>query len=339
MIEIDGSHGEGGGQILRTALALSCLLKLPVRIYNIRKNRSKPGLMPQHLTGVRAASEITSARLSGDSIGSQELVFEPGPTRFGQYFFDIGTAGSTSLLFQTILLPLALSGGASDVGIKGGTHVPWSPPFDYIRDVFLPFMGFLGVNAEARIESCGFYPKGGGTVFFDIRPADCIAAGDFTERGRLVEMKGVSAVANLPMGIARRQRDAAVAALGSLEADIKMTEVESPGQGTFVFLLARYEHSLAGFSALGEKGKRAETVGEEAAAQFLKHHQAEAALDPHMADQIVLYLALSRQPCEFATSEITEHLLTNLWVLKHFLPVDYAIKGEKGSPGMVSIGR
>src|SRR4030066_2302581 len=164
MIEIDGSFGEGGGQILRTSLSLSCLLKRHLRIFNIRRRRKKPGLMPQHLMGIRSLKLISNARVSGDSQGSIELLFEPGEVKAGDYFFDIGTAGSTSLLLQAILPPLIFAEHKSSLTLKGGTHVPFSPPFHYISKVFIPIMNKLGIKVKAAIESYGFYPKGGGKV-------------------------------------------------------------------------------------------------------------------------------------------------------------------------------
>jgi len=340
MIEIDGSYGEGGGQILRTSLSLSALLKEPFRIYSIRKNRKKPGLQPQHLMAVKACAEISGAKVEGAFKGSSELLFEPGPTRFGRFEFDIGTAGSTSLLFQALLLPLALSGGGSELTLKGGTHVPMSPPFDYIERVILPTVNRLGVRCRAEIEGWGFYPQGGGHVKFFIEPSDCLIHADFPSRGKLNKIKITSAVCGLPPSIAERQRDSALGVLKGFNAETEIKEVHSfaGAKGTFLFILSIYENSLAGFSAIGERGKRAELVGAEAAYEFLRHEKAgDYALDPHLADQIAPYLALSQTPCSFTTSMITEHLLTNLWVLEKFLKLSYKVEGEKGGPGSVRL--
>jgi RNA 3'-terminal phosphate cyclase (ATP) len=348
MVEIDGSYGEGGGQILRTALSLSLILRRPFRMTNIRKNRKNPGLRPQHLTAVRAAALLSGASVEGDSEGSLTLSFRPGEVRAGDYLFDIGTAGSTGLLAQTLLPPLAISGvidpslgvidpslGAIDpslkestLTLKGGTHVPWSPPFHYISEVFLPMLGRLGIDIRASLESCGFYPKGGGKIRFAIRPAGVLRPGEFTRRGRVLRIKGLSAVANLPMSIAERQRRSVLEGLGQLgdiPVDIELMEVPAFGQGTFVFLSAASEGSMAGFSSLGARGKRAETVGEEAARELLDYYRSGACLEPHMADQIVLYLSLARGPSRFTTSAITPHLRTNLWVIEKFVPLRYGL--------------
>lgn len=349
-IEIDGSYGEGGGQILRTSLGLACLLARPVRLYNIRKGRKRPGLMPQHLMSCRALAAVSGAKITGDAHGSAELLFEPGrpggqetPEAPRRFSFDIGTAGSTSLLFQALLPPMALFEGTTVLELKGGTHVPMSPPFDYIKEVFLPFLDTLGIKVSSEIESYGFYPRGGGLVRFFIEPSRFRpSAGGLIERGGLLELKGVSAVAGLPMDIARRQRDALAGALGArYKAEVALREVPAmPGvRGTYVFLLARYEHAVGGFSAIGTRGKRAEAVGEEAAQGFVEHDASEGFMEPHLADQASIYLAAAKTktPASFTTSRITRHLLTNLWVLERFLPgFGYSIEGQTGSPGKVS---
>lgn len=328
MVEIDGSYGEGGGQILRTALGLSALLGRPFRIYAIRKARQKPGLMPQHLAAVRAAAEVTGARVAGAEPGSTEVVFEPGEARPGAYAFDIGTAGSTSLLAQSLLPPLFFAPGESSLTIRGGTHVPMSPPFHYLRDVFLPALERLGLHGRAEMESCGFYPRGGGKVSFWTEPAREARAVEFTGRGKLLLIKGLSAVANLPMHIANRQREGLLRALAGIKdapVEIEAVEVPSPGRGTFVFFAAVFENSVAGFSALGQRGKRAEAVAEEAASEFLAYHASGACLEPHLADQLALYMGLARGESRFTVSALTSHLRTNLAVVEKFLPVSHEV--------------
>lgn len=331
MVEIDGSLGEGGGQILRTALSLSCILGRPFRIFDIRKGRKKPGLMPQHLAAVRASALISGASVQGGFEGSTALSFSPGPVKAGDYRFDIGTAGSTGLLAQTLLPPLIFSAvGASTLTLTGGTHAPMSPPFDYISDAFLPCLRRLGLEVSGEIESYGFYPRGGGRIRFRIRPASGVEPADFGRRGRLLGISGVSAVGNLPMSIAKRQSDALISGLGFAAKDVPVRieniEVSAPGRGTFVFFSVLSEGGVAGFSALGRRGKRAEAVGEEAASEFAAYHSSGACLDRHMADQLVLYLALAKGQSKFTTEEITGHLRTNLTVLKMFLPISYGIE-------------
>jgi RNA 3'-terminal phosphate cyclase (ATP) len=342
MLEIDGSYGEGGGQILRTALSLSCLFKKPFRIFNIRKARKKPGLMPQHLTAVRAAQIISNAKVSGDCSGSTELVFLPQEVKGGDFFFDIGTAGSTSLVLQTIIPSLIFSGDKSSIILKGGTHVPFSPSFDYIRRVFAPVLKRIGIEIKLAIESYGFYPKGGGKIIAEIFPPKKIKSLRVVERGRILKLKGYSGAGNLPLSIAERQRDSMKEKLRPLAenikcpVDIETLNVSTPGQGTFVFLQSESENSIAGFTSLGERGRRAEVVGEQAAEEFLRYYSSNAAFDPHLSDQIVLYLSMCEEESIFTACCITEHLMTNLWVISQFHKFDYTVEGEIGKPGRVN---
>lgn len=342
IIEIDGSFGEGGGQILRTALSLSCLLQKPFRIFNIRKGRKKPGLMSQHLAGVRAMELLSGAKVKGAQIGSLELYFEPGYIKGGTFFYDIGTAGSTALLLQTMLPCLALSEEKSNITLKGGTHVPFSPSFHYIKEIFGEFLKRIGINIKLFIEQYGFYPRGGGIIRAEIEPVKKLNTLRLIERGSLQKIKGLSGVANLPITIAERQKDGFIKAFTNalpspVDIEIETLVIKSSGSGTFIHITAEFENSVAGFTALGEKGKRAEAVGEEAASAFLRYFATGASLDPHLADQIIIYLSLIEGISEFSTSEITEHLLTNLWILNKFTEVEYKISGDKGGAGIVRI--
>lgn len=343
MIEIDGSHGEGGGQILRTALSLSCFSGKPFRMVNIRRGRKKPGLAPQHLVSVRAAREISGADVSGDRQGSVELVFSPGEVKPGKVSLDVGTAGSTLLVLQSIVLPLLFARGKSSVTVRGGTHVPGSPSFHYAASVLLPALGKLGAELSLSIGSYGFYPRGGGEIRSEIFPSAGVRPLFLTERGKVLAVRGWSAAANLPVSIAHRQRDAALALIrgrlrgADLPVDIEVLSVQTPGQGTFLFLLVETEGGVAGFSSLGERGKRAEAVGEEAAEALLSYCETGAALDPHLPDQLAPYLAMCRKSSAFTTSRVTEHLMTNLWTIGLFREGRFSVEGEVGKPGMVRI--
>ncbi len=382
MIEIDGSYGEGGGQILRTALSLSCPFKKPFRIFNVRKGRKKPGLMPQHLTCVRAAQLLSNAEVRGDQTGSTELLFLPGEVKGGDFFFDIGTAGSTSLVLQALIPALVFSreveipfkdsmenenppqspftkgglrgitgkvgdGGLlkqkSTITLKGGTHVHFSPCFHYLAGVFANFLKKIGIEIRLTIESYGFYPKGGGKVRAEIFPAKHVKPLNVIERSNILRLNGYSGVGNLPLSIAERQRNAMLEKIYSqikdlkCQVDIELLNVTTPGQGTFIFLKSESENSTAGFTSLGERGKRAEAVGEDAAMEFLQYYSTDAALDPHIADQIVVYLSLCKEQSVFTTSCITQHLMTNLWVIGLFHEFRYAIEGDIGKPGEVRI--
>ena len=343
MIEIDGSCGEGGGQILRTALSLSCLLKKPFRIFNVRKGRQRPGLMPQHLTCIRAAQLLSDAEVTGDKKGSTELLFSPDEVKCGNFFFDVGTAGSTSLVLQTIIPALVFTKKKSTVILKGGTHVPFSPSFHYLNKIFASFLKRLGIEVHLSIESYGFYPEGGGKVRADIFPVKDISPVNILDRGRILELRGYSGVGNLPLLVAERQKSASLKKIHSrikdlsCSVDIELLNVSTPGQGTFVFLMSESEHAVAGFSSLGKRGKRAEIVGEEAATELIAYYETEYALDPHLGDQIVLYLSLCKDQSLFTTSCITQHLITNLWVIGLFHEFRYSIEGERGIPGIIRI--
>ncbi|HEY6839104.1 MAG TPA: RNA 3'-terminal phosphate cyclase, partial [Geobacteraceae bacterium] len=336
MLDIDGSYGEGGGQILRTALAFACLTITPCRIVNIRRGRRKPGLMPQHLAAVRAAATISGAALEGDEQGSTAVTFSPQAVRGGTFEFHIGTAGSVTLLLQTIILPLLMAGRPSRVSLTGGTHVPFSPCCHYLAEVFVPLLRRLGGELRLTIDAYGFYPRGGGRVVAEIEPCRGFRPLTLTSPGSVRRVTGMSGVGNLPLSIAERQRAAAretlAAACGAAlpPPRIELFDAPGPGQGTFLFLKAETDAVAAGFTALGARGKRAETVGNEAAAELCAHLATGAALDPHLADQIVPFLALAPAPSTFTTSRITRHLLTNLWVIDLFHPLRYQIVGEEG---------
>jgi RNA 3'-terminal phosphate cyclase (ATP) len=357
MMIIDGSYGEGGGQILRTSLTLSAITERPVRIERIRAGRRKPGLMPQHLTAVQATRRICNAEVEGAKRNSQTLVFHPrSAPQAGTYTFDVGqaakggSAGSVSLILQTVLVPLALAEGSSQVTLVGGTHVAWSPPYDYIKRVYLPVLAQLSISAKVTIKNWGWYPMGGGRIQATIQgrapgaaiqiPDEAIANQTLGERGALRRVRGLSASSNLPKHIRTRQERAALQALRSSGVNARVDVVDAPskGQGTIVFLWAEFERTMAGFTALGERGKPAERVAEEAAGQLLDYLRGAATLDRHLADQLVLPLALAAGPSQFTTEAVTGHLLSNAWVVNQFFPARVQVEGREREPGSCKIG-
>jgi RNA 3'-terminal phosphate cyclase (ATP) len=342
-LQIDGDYGEGGGQILRTTLSLSCLLKKPVEITNIRKGRRIPGLQPQHLTSVNACKSISEAEVEGNKLQSLTLKFSPQKIKGGDFTFNVAeekrSAGSTSLILQAILLPLSLAEQSSHITLLGGTHVPWSPPFDYLKEVFLPMVRKIGCQVELQIKKWGWYPKGGGEVHCTIHPAEKLLPLNLTERGKLLNLTGISVVSNLPTPIAERQKNQALKILRERDfsPEIKILQAPSIGQGTFFFLRAEFENSVAGFGVLGEIGKRAEKVAKEACQEFLEFIETKAAIDPHLADQLIPYLVLTDGQSSFTVSRISKHLLTNVWVVQQFLPTKITVEGDEGKEGKVII--
>ena len=337
-IVIDGSYGEGGGQILRTALSLSMAAGRPCRLIKVRANRSKPGLGRQHLTALRASARISAARVDGAELGAQEFSFTPGPVRSGGYQFDIGTAGAATLVLQTVLPALAWAEGESRLLITGGTHVPWSPPFHYLEQVFCPMLRGLGFHCRLSIRHWGFYPKGGGEIEAVIVSGNRTANVTLDEPFRLERLTGISASSRLPEHVRVRQARRLETRLREAGIAVEMTvaDVTALSPGSFAFLRAQGQGSAAGFSALGERGKPAEEVADEAADALLRFLASKATLDPHLADQILIYLAMIPGSHRFTVSEVTEHLLTNAWVTEQFLPVRFEVTGGLHEPGLVA---
>lgn len=348
MLEIDGSQGEGGGQVLRSALTLSILTKTPIHIRHIRARRSKPGLMAQHLKAVDAAAAVSHAEVNGAFLGSTSLTFQPGDIRPGRYKFEIGTAGSTSLVLQTIFAPLSLGKSASSVIISGGTHVPWAPCYHYLERQWLPFMQAMGFDAQLRLSQAGFYPQGGGRIDVSIRPASQILPLRLESRGELFSIEGISAVANLDLSIAERQKRQALRRLSPVcpNTRIKIIQLPSPGKGTLLLLLARFKPESGASSqtppqacyyALGERQKPAERVADEAVDALLEFLATDAVIDQYLADQILLPLSFASGASRLRTSRVTQHLLTNAEIIRSFTSARIEIMGDLGQPGWIEI--
>jgi RNA 3'-phosphate cyclase len=339
MIQIEGSLGEGGGQIVRSALTLALVTGKTIEIKNIRARRPKPGLMPQHLKAVEAAAAVGGARVEGAQLQSSSLLFEPTAIRSGEFRFDVGTAGSTPLVLQTIFLPLSFAQTASSVTLIGGTHVPLSPCFHYLDLHWLTYMKQIGFAAELKLELAGFYPHGGGRMRADIQLATKLAPLSITERGALKAIRGISAIANLDWSVAERQKRQALKRLKDLSQDIEIEMIQMPSlfRSTMFLLIATFEGSQCCFFGLGKIGKRAERVADEAVDQLREFLATDGAIDHHLADQLILPLALVPGVSELKPDKITKHLVTNANVIRMFLPVDIEVRGEPEHSGSVRI--
>jgi RNA 3'-terminal phosphate cyclase (ATP) len=325
------------------------LLGEAVRIENIRAKRPKPGLQAQHLTGVLATAQSCNAQLKGAELGSQTLTFAPqSPPQAGDYTFDVaearkgGSAGSTSLVFQTLLLPLAFAGGDSHLTIRGGTHVAWSPPFHYLQHVYLPALARMGIEATVEINQWGWYPIGGGEIRARVKGQGIRDGGaspipyplppiTLVERGELKRLWGISALSNLPAHIGQRQKRQAERRLRErgFTPEIEIVDAPSPGQGTVVFLVAEFENVVAGFTSYGARGKRAEKVAEEACREFIQYYDSRQALDKHLADQLILPMSLAAGQSSFTTCEVTPHLRTNVGVVEQLMGLKAEIEAKE----------
>lgn len=341
MVELDGTYGEGGGQIVRTGLALSSILKVPVHVTNIRANRKKPGLKPQHVTCVQALTAITDARVEGGEIDSMNLIFEPKKNRSGEFSFNVAhvksSAGSVTLILQALLPPLLFGPEKSQVSIRGGTHVEWSPPVHYIMNVFLPTLHRMGANVNLSLDRWGWYPKGKGAVTVSVDPLQELTPIHLDRRGDLKAIRGRSVSSKLPMGISKRQRRQADLLLreAGYDSHIKMLDTPAACAGTIFFLWVEFEKSWAGFSTLGRRGRPPEEVAENTVRKFLEFVDTGSAIDEYLADQLIIYMALAKGPSSFTTSRITQHLLTCIWVVEQFLPVKFEVEGNEGEVGKV----
>ena len=338
-LNIDGSFGEGGGQILRTALALSLAAGRPFRLSNIRAGRLKPGLANQHLTCIRAATRISSANVSGATLGSQTLEFNPGPVCPGDYSFDVTTAGSVSLVLHTLFLPLSFAEGTSHLTLRGGTHVRWSPSYEYLEDQWLFYLRRIGFSIKLRLKKAGYYPKGGGVLTADIEPVERIRPLQLFDPGAFRGVTGKVFLSNLDAKIARRQLEKAESLLGArgLEADFEVREYASPGPGTGTHLRAEFENGSGSYTSLGERGLPAERVATTAVEELLAYVDSGAAVDRFLADQLLLPLSLASDESAFTCEEVTDHLLTNAQVVRRFVATNIQIDGEMGQPGTVRI--
>lgn len=343
MIELDGAAGEGGGQILRSALALSLCTGQPMTIRRIRARRPKPGLMRQHLACVNAAMAISGAKAEGAELGSQELVFEPGTVRPGDYSFKVGTAGSCSLVLQTILPPLMMAPSASRVVLGGGTHNPMAPPFHFLERCFAPLLNRLGVGLALELRRMGFYPAGGGEFSALITPAaGGLAPVDLIERGALRGAYAECLTPGLPSRVAHRELEAVGRLLGWTPEQLITPAVrQNEGPGNALMATLVHEHVTELVTAFGEKGVSSEAVAASLSKEVQAFQRATGALGPYLADQWMLPLALAvvgtKQSASFTCTEMTDHATTNIGVIEAFLPVRFEVTESGPSLWRVSL--
>ncbi|WP_297556086.1 RNA 3'-terminal phosphate cyclase [Thermococcus sp.] len=335
-VEINGSYGEGGGQILRTAVALSVITGRPVRIYNIRANRPNPGLRTQHLHGILALKELSNARVRGAQVGSTRLEFIPGKAEPKHIRVPIKTAGSITLVLQALLPAMAFTGGSFEV--TGGTDVPWSPPVDYLKNVTLFALERMGLRIRLKIKRRGHYPKGGGLVVGEVEPWEERKPLIALEWRKIERFAGISHATNLPAHVAERQANAAEERLRSfysVPVEIEREVSRSLGPGSGIVVWAETDSLRLGGDALGKRGKPAEVVGREAADELLEGLTPRKAVDKFLGDQLIPFLAFTGG--EIGVAEITSHLVTNVWVVERFLGKIFEVEGEVGEPGVVRV--
>lgn len=334
MIEIDGAYGEGGGQLVRTAVALSAITGKAIRVVNVRPKRDKPGLAPQHLAAVRAVAEVCDAHTEGLQLGAVAFVFSPGALKGGTFRFDVGTAGSITLVLQALLPVLIMNRAAAHVVVTGGTDVRQAPPADYLAKVIARHLARLGASVRLTILRRGYYPRGGGEIAVETAPGK-LHPGRLSVPGALQRLEGAAHVANLPAHIAERMRSAALAQFAGLrpEANIAVRvlgHAEAIGQGGAIAAWAETEHTVLGAARVAERGVRAEMLGEAVGRELRADLEAGATADVHAGDQLLIYFALAGGEASFTTRELTSHARTAMWLIGRFLPVRFAVEEREG---------
>jgi len=325
MLTIDGSRGEGGGQVLRTSLGLSLVTGTSFRIENIRAGRPKPGLARQHVTAVRAAPPVGRAEVEGAELGSRELVFVPKSAQPGDYRFDVGTAGSTSLVLQTVLPALMIAPGPSQLRLEGGTHNIFAPPVDFLEKAFLPIVGRMGAKVEVTLQRHGFYPAGGGSIRVDVEPEPRLRSIDLVERGKVIRTAALGVVSRLPLHIAQREVDVVRRRMSWPADSVSAREVESSGPGNVLTVEIQSEHVTEVFTGFGKRGLPAEKVAAGAVRQARRYLEAGVPVGEHLADQLLVPMALAGGGT-FRTLAPTTHTTTNVETLGRFLDVSVGME-------------
>lgn len=341
MISIDGRYGEGGGQIIRTSVALSAITQQPTEIFNIRAGRAKPGLHAQHLTAVKAAATLCNAELKGAEIGSLYLHFTPqAMSAESNFHFQVGTAGATGLVTQTALLPMLwLPSRPANLTVEGGTHVPMAPIAEYIEFVYLSMLRRMGMEVQFSYDKSGFFPKGGGKIQATVGTSGLFEPLQLTERGKLQQITVITITTQLAEHVAERCEQALLKDLKGYGVPLKFEWRDKKGvaPGAAVILIAETENVKVGFSVLGERGKPIERVAQEAYRDFVKWFQSRAVVEEHLADQLALPCAFVAAESVWTTPTVTEHLRTVLHIIQQFLPITYSIEETQNGMGEVRL--
>lgn len=337
MLQLDGSRGEGGGQVVRSALALAIITGTPFRMEKIRAGRSKGGLLRQHLTAVQAAARISNAQVSGAQLGSSVLTFAPQAAVAGEYHFAIGSAGSTTLVLQTVLLPLVLAGGRSRVTLEGGTHNPFAPPFEFLVESYLRLLNRMGPQVTARLERPGFFPAGGGRLEVTIEPG-ALRGIELLERGALRRRSAKVLLAHLPRHIAERELRVLGEQLGLGPEALQLVETpQSIGPGNAVLVEFAHEQVTEVFTALGQVGRPAEAVAGAAVDAAQRYAAGAAPVGPYLTDQLMLPLALAGAGA-FRSTGMTPHAWTHLELIGRFLERRSRVEPLAGGEVLVAFG-
>jgi RNA 3'-phosphate cyclase len=328
---IDGSYGEGGGQIARTAVALSVLTTQPIQITNIRAHRPIPGLRPQHYTAISCIQAMCDADVDGLSVNSTKLTFTPHDIKPGTYSFEIGTAGSMTLVFQACLLSAFHTTAPLTIRLRGGTDVRWAPSWDYFTHVFLPLISRIGIKTEAQLIKRGYYPKGGGEAVLTIYPVKQLFSFHADEPQSFSDMNGIIHLANLPDHISTRMKHAAIkiAMKHNLRSVIHVDAAPSSSSGAGITLWSASGATILGSTILGEKNISAETVGENAAYQLVQDITSGATVDRYAIDQLISYLVLAPKESVCLIRELSNHTKTNMWLIKQFFNVDFEVTQQQ----------
>ena len=338
MLTIDGSFGEGGGQIIRTSLALSLVTGKPFQVERVRANRDKPGLRQQHLTAVKAAAEIGAATVEGAAVGATAFTFTPGVVSPGDYTFSVGTAGSATLVLQTVLPPLMIAAAPSMLRFEGGTHNVHAPPYDFLERTFLPLVSRMGPRVLIELGRYGFYPPGGGRFDVFIEPAARTQRLDLLTRGEIRARRARALVVNLPESMAERELGVIREKMGFRDEEL-FAEISdnAVSRGTAVMIEIENESLTEMFTRIGERGVRAEVIAERAADEAVRYLSSDAPVDEHLADQLLIPLALCGGG-SFATSVFSLHTQTNIEVIKKFLDVDITVRESGSGTWVIAVG-